>query len=137
MLREVLNIKWPNVVTNIELYQITNVEKWSYIIRKRRLSWLGHLMRLDIETPARIALAEYCKVVKKIVGSHKLTWIELVTKDLQNSRLNLDTKSDSVLFEQLAQICSNRSKWREEVRYMMLNTTNMYIYIRDAYKKSV
>ena len=107
MLRKVLNIKWPNVVTNIELYQITNVEKWSYITKKRRLSWLGHLMRLDLETPARIALTESCRPVKKIVGKHKLTWIELVKKDLQSSRLNLDARSDSVLFEQLAEICSN------------------------------
>ena len=53
MLRKVLDIKWPEVINNNELYDTTKEEKWSYIIKGRRLSWLGHLMRLD--TPARKA----------------------------------------------------------------------------------
>ena len=124
-MRKVLNIKWPKVITNIELYQIANAEKWSFTIKKRRLSWLGNLLRLDVATPARIALKESVRPVKKIVGKHKFTWIELVKKDLQSSRLNLDFQSDYVLFNILSEICSNRSRWRKEVRHMMLNTTSM------------
>ena len=41
---------------NEEVYHITNVVKWSETIRKQRLSWLGHLLRLEKSTPARIAL---------------------------------------------------------------------------------
>ena len=123
MLRKVLNIKWKIILKNDEVYRITNVVKWSETIRKRRLSWLGHLLRLDESTPARIALREACKVVKGTVGRHKLTWIELVKKDFRDSRLNLNP--DTMFFEQLAAFCKDRLIWKKEVRYMMLNTTNM------------
>ena len=95
MLRKVLKNKWPIIMKNEEVYHITNVVKWSETIRKRRLSWLRHLLRLEESTPARIALREACKVLKGTVGRHKLTWIELVKKYIYYSR------------------------------YMMLNTTNM------------
>ena len=78
MLRKGLKIKWPIIMKNEEVFHITNVVKWSATIRKRRLPWLGHLLRLEESTLARIALREACKVVKGTVGRHKLTWIELV-----------------------------------------------------------
>ena len=125
MLRKVLNIKWPNILKNDEVYRITNVVKWSEIIRKRRLSWLGHLLRLDENTPARIALREACKVVKGKIGRHKLTWIELVKKDFRGSRLNLDVNDEKTFFNQLAAFCNDRIEWNKEIKHMMLNTTNM------------
>ncbi len=56
LLREVLNIRWPRIITNEDLYRRTRVEPWSRTIRRRRLNWLGHVMRLDERTPARTAL---------------------------------------------------------------------------------
>ena len=125
MLRKVLDIKWPEVINNNELYDTTKEGKWSYIIKGRKLSWLGHLMRLDVDTPARKALIEFCKPVKKVIGKHRQTWVETIKKDLQNIRLNLDKKNDNVYFEQLAKFCENRKLWKDEVKYMMLNTTYM------------
>ena len=111
---------------NEEIYQLTKVKKWSEIIRKRRLSWVGHLLRLDEDTPARLALREACKEVKRNIGKHKLTWIEVIKKDLHNnSNLNLPTGNDRVFFEELAKVCEDRVKWRKEISHMMLNTTNM------------
>ena len=54
LLRKELNIKWARIETNENLYNRTKVEKWSKIIKQRRLSWLGHLLRLDEKTPERI-----------------------------------------------------------------------------------
>lgn len=57
-LRYALNITWPKtIITNDKLYEITEVTPWSETIEARRLSWLGHLMRLDPDTPARKAMA--------------------------------------------------------------------------------
>jgi hypothetical protein len=53
MLRKMLNIKWTDKMTNIELYEKTNQDKWSETIKNRRLKWYGHLMRLPDETPAK------------------------------------------------------------------------------------
>ena len=60
LLRKVLNVKWPRIIRNNVLYEAAKVEKWSKIIKRRRLSWLGHLLRLDKQTPARLALKEAC-----------------------------------------------------------------------------
>ena len=56
-LRYVVNVVWPKKISSEKLYEITNVIPWSETVEKRRISWLGHLMRLDHETPARQALA--------------------------------------------------------------------------------
>ena len=89
------------------------------------MTWLGHLLRLDQETPARIALTGACKSVKRNIGKHKLTWITLVRKDL-NEIFNLTNESDSSFFENISEICQDRANWRKIViDYMMLNTTNM------------
>ena len=50
-------------MTNSELYTKTKTEEWSTTIQRRRLNWLGHLMILHSETPARLALAEYLRKV--------------------------------------------------------------------------
>ena len=121
MSRKVLNIKWPNVLKNDEVYRITNVVKWSRTIRKRRLSWLGHLLRLDEGTAARIALQEACKIVKGTVGRHKLTWIELIKKDLCDSRLNINQDNDTIFFKKLAEVSKDRLLWKEEVEYILNN----------------
>ena len=50
-----MNIKWPQIITNEEL-MIKTKTNWSDTIRKKRLSWYGHVSRLDEQTPAKTAL---------------------------------------------------------------------------------
>ena len=57
-----------NSKKNKELYEKTGVEKWSSILQRRRLSWLGHFLRLDEETPTKKALAECLRKIKKNCG---------------------------------------------------------------------
>ena len=44
-LRYALGIIYPRVITNQQLYDVTKCEPWSVVTERRRLSWLGHLMR--------------------------------------------------------------------------------------------
>ena len=67
LLRKVLKVKWPKILTNEEVYKITKVIPWSKKIIKLRLTCFGHL-RLDQETPVRRALKEACKKLKKVAG---------------------------------------------------------------------
>ena len=55
LLRQVINIRWPKKISNEEIYKKTKVQPWSIKIKRRRLTWLGHLMRLHKNTPARRA----------------------------------------------------------------------------------
>ena len=49
----VLNIKWPKIVTNEQVYEQTNITPWSTAIDKCRLRWFGHVARMRSDTPAK------------------------------------------------------------------------------------
>ena len=91
-------------MTNAQVYNFTKVTKWSITIRKRRLTWFGHLLRLDKETPARKALTVACKLIKKKPGRQKLTWLELVRKDV-NAMFELAAESNESFCEKISEIC--------------------------------
>ena len=106
LLRKILKIKWSSVISNEELYSRTDVTNWSEIIKQRRLRWLGHLLRLPVDSQARedswrimvvylllktaiewmsqarLALNEFNIKYKRKRGRSKLTWVELVNNDL-------------------------------------------------------
>ena len=116
-----LGIRWPKVIKNTELYKKTDAEKWSIIVKKRRLSWLGHLLRLDDETPAKKALKEYFRKVKKRRGKRKTTWIDIIKKDFQH----LNFTDESKLLQHLGTLSGNRRLWKSLIQHIMLNITNM------------
>ena len=68
MLRRVINICWPKVISNEGLHEKTKAIEWSTIIRKRRLNWLCHLTRLDKKTLVRLALYESLQPVQRKRG---------------------------------------------------------------------
>ena len=85
----VLNIKWPKKMSNEDVYKITRQSKWSEIIKLRRASWFGHLLRLPETTPARQALSYALKPMSRTRGRPKLNWIRVITEQLKND-FNLD-----------------------------------------------
>ena len=115
--KQILGIHWPKKITNIELY--TKTEEWSTTIQRRRLNWLGHLMRLHPETPARLALAEYLRKVKRPKGRPQRTWTELIKHDLKAIIL-LDYNKPNKTIEQLTQMAHDRNYWRNIVRRVVL-----------------
>ena len=81
--RKMLQIRWPHRISNIELYKRVNTEEWSTTVKRRRLIWVGHLLRLHEETPAQQALAEATRRVKLPRGGQKSTWVRGVNRDLK------------------------------------------------------
>ena len=67
-LRYALGVKYPRVITNQQLYDLTKCEPRSIITERRRLSRLGHLMRLNSETPARQSFKEALRPAKRKPG---------------------------------------------------------------------
>ena len=53
ILRYALGIKWPKVMSTNRLYELTKAEQWSKTIKRRRLTFLGHIMRLPRDTPIK------------------------------------------------------------------------------------
>ena len=71
----VLNVRWPQKVTNVEVYEKTGAIRWSDVIQARQLSWFGHLIRLRDDTPAKIALKNALKVARRPAGRPPTTWL--------------------------------------------------------------
>ena len=67
------------------------------------MKWYSHLLRLNEKTPARLALKEAERKVKKPKGGQKLTWIKLIGKDLEEYKI---PRCESENFAQ------DRSAWR-------------------------
>ena len=80
LLRQILNVKWPKKISNEKLYQITKQKPWSIEVKRRRLNWYGHMARLPEKTPAKRALREFQRYVRKPRGRTKTTWVETVQK---------------------------------------------------------
>ena len=52
----ILKIFWPNQISNIDLHETTETVPVSIEIKKRRLKWLGHVLRMDQERIPKKAL---------------------------------------------------------------------------------
>ena len=53
MLRNAIDVRWPNKISSKDLYEKTQQKPWSSEITKRRLRLYGPLMGLPEETPIR------------------------------------------------------------------------------------
>ena len=66
-----------------DLYQLCRTIPWTIKIQEKRLKWLGHMLRLPDEAPAKIAFEEATnKPVKKVQGGQPLQWLRTVKRDL-------------------------------------------------------
>ena len=122
-LRKILGIYWPKKISNENLYDRTKVEPWSRTIRRRRLKWFGHMMRLQTETPAQKALQQYIKSVSKPVGRPKQTWIYNLYTDIKehSDLINVNFKNEQTFINNMYEICrDNRAKWNKTIEYMTL-----------------
>ena len=122
-LRKVIDIRWPEKISNVNLYKRTKVTPWSTKIFKRRLSWLGHLLRLDTDTPARKALNEFCKKTKAPRGRRKTTWLQIVLNDIKNFSTLTVTNDVGETICILERIANNRKEWNGLIHSMMLSRT--------------
>ena len=124
LLRRRINVKWPRTISNKDLYARTEMKPWSITIHRRRLTWIGHLMRLPAKTPAREALKAFINPVEKPPGREKTTWVSQVLKEIK-LLTNLPLKDDVTKHTEILE-CSDRSDWRSAVSSMMLTRlTNM------------
>ena len=118
-LRKILGINWQRNITNNELYIRTKCEPWSEKIRKRKLTWLGHIMRLHPEAPARKALQEYLRKVKRPQGRPKTTWMQTVRQDLARIGITLDLSKEAQTLSRLSELTQDRENWRGIVKRVM------------------
>ena len=117
LLRIALNIKYPKVISNEKLYSITKETPITERIKRRRLALLGHILRLDPETPAQKALQYYLTPHKRPVGRPPVTWIQLITQDLTNTTKhhNIKTPLNPKSLQKLKEIAKDKEQWKREI----------------------
>ena len=79
-LKRIVGIRYPKTITNKELYKLTKQQPWSRTCKKRRLTLFGHTCRLPVNAPAREAIQEAIKPVKRPVGGQRTTLIKKNTQ---------------------------------------------------------
>jgi hypothetical protein len=105
-LRRILNIFWPNVISNRDLETSSSISSISREITKRRWKWIGHALRLDHDENPHIALT-WTPDGKRRRGRPREAWRRTVTRE----RTKLGWNS-WIAAEHRAR---DRSRWREDV----------------------
>ena len=95
LLRRMLNIKLMDKIRNEEIYKRSHQTTITTEIKKRRLNWLGHMLRLPEITPAKLAFREHLKKVKGNRGRQKQTWIRQMNKDLKPINKTVDELTEN------------------------------------------
>ena len=71
-LKKILGIHSPKTISNNKIYENSERRPWRETIKRRDLRWLGHLLRLNHQTPARTVLNEYIKKGESPIGRLKI-----------------------------------------------------------------
>ena len=115
LLRQIMNIRYPNIITNTTLYELTTEMKWSDRIKQNRIRFTGHLLRLPEETPVQQSLKIALTQSQLPRGRPQTTWIKLINNDLQS--LNLD----QIGSQKLRETASDKKTWKKIVAKSVVN----------------
>ncbi|KAL8566568.1 hypothetical protein ACOMHN_054790 [Nucella lapillus] len=104
-LRNILNIRWPEVISNEDLWTRTKQTPIGEDIRKRKWGWIGHTMRKPPSNVTRQAL-DWNPQGKRKVGRPRQTW---------RRSTEAEVKAAGMTWAELKRISQNRVRWRSAV----------------------
>ena len=110
-LRSILNITWPNIISNENLYNRCNVIPLTERIELSRWTMLGHVLRLPENSPAALALVfalDGCHA-KSRRGRHQINLFNTIKSDLNLRGYSLNCIEDLYLVRDVAR---DRKKWQ-------------------------
>ena len=128
-LRRTIGIKWPDKITNEDLYERCRTKPISDKIVEQRWQLFGHILRRDENIPAQVAMTEYFQCTStKNVGRPPTSLPITLNQDLKNlvrSGLNTSKKSEFTIepkptkltetkdLELLRAVAQDRDIWKE------------------------
>ena len=112
-LRKILNIYWPTgVISNIELYRRCGAFPITERVRKARWTLFGHVLRMDDNCPASLALRYAVSSLEYLRGRRgrpRSNLFSTLVNDLSEHSLSIKTVQD---LSDLRLIASDRATWR-------------------------
>ena len=106
--RIMLDIKRTGRVFNTIIYTMTNTEQLVHCVRKCQLAFLGHILRLPQEEPARryaLCIPSHCKKRPRRLHTSYLAYIQRV----------LGYDENEMATEKIATLAKDRCAWRQLV----------------------
>ena len=85
-----LNVKWPNIVKNEDVYGKTAPTESSNIIRKRILKWFGRVIRAGESTPVTRAFNYANTPYQRPRRKPTSTWLSIIKSDFRNLNVAWD-----------------------------------------------
>ena len=107
-LRQLLNIHYPNIITNTDIYAMTRQHYWTDKINQNKHRFTRHILTLPEGTPARQALQIALKPVTRPRGQQKTTWIQSTNTLLQSVGL------DNLGSNKLQEATNNNKTWKQK-----------------------
>ena len=104
-LRNIINIRWPDVISNIDLWDKTGQNPIEVEISKRKWGWIGHTLRKSSSNVTKQAL-DWNPQGKRKVGGPKQTW---------RRSTDAEVKAIRTTWAQLRRTSRNRVCWRSVV----------------------
>ena len=103
----VLNVKWPTIVKNEDVYILTKTKPWTNVIKIRRMRLFEHVMRLSENTPVKKSIKYAREKYNRPKGRPIITWISMMTNQLANNH--------QLTWEEACIKASNRDDWNKIV----------------------
>ena len=121
-LRQVIGIKYPHKMKNEKVYETTKTRPLSVDITEYRWKMLGHVLRMNEDTPARKAMKYYFKVPefnKKFKGRKRATIVTTINRDIERTRQkyeNFDIKGlrTELALRNMRVKAMNRKHWQKK-----------------------
>lgn len=104
-LRRILRIRWPETISNAELWKQTNFEKMKLMIKRRKWNWIGHTLRRPAGSIAKTALDWNPQGARKR-GRPKTTWKRTVIDEARQAEKE---------WTEVKALAQNRIRWRHFV----------------------
>ena len=104
-LRQILNIRWPEIISNNDLWQQTNQDPIPQQIARRKWRWIGHTLRKPVHDITRQAL-QWNPQGKRRVGRPKTTWRRTCEEEMKQTGHTWGT---------VKRLAQNRVRWRAAV----------------------
>jgi hypothetical protein len=95
-------MRWPEVISNIMLWETTGEKPIELQIKKRKWKWIGHTIRKDENAVERIVLDWNPQGTRKR-GRPKKTWRRSVMEDAQR---------EGRTWREAKRLAADRSRWK-------------------------
>jgi hypothetical protein len=101
-LRQILRIRWPDRISNQELWQRTGQVPIANAIKKRKWRWIGHTLRREQSSISRQAL-EWNPQGKRKRGRPAMTWRRTLDAELKTTKMS---------WGEAKRAAQDRQRWR-------------------------